>query len=61
LNTADFDYGFPLQHSAAAVKAVQTIYKAAGVSERFETDLGYCGHQFLANKCFGFFDKWLKG
>jgi dienelactone hydrolase len=56
-----FDYGFPLQHSADAVKQVRKIYAAAGVPERFETDLGYCGHQFLANRCFGFFDKWLKG
>ena len=56
-----FDYGFPLQHSADAVRAVKHIYKTAGVPDRFETDLGYCGHQFLAKKCFGFFDKWLKG
>jgi hypothetical protein len=40
---------------------VRKIYKAAGVPERFDSDLGYCGHQFLANKCFGFFDQWLKG
>ena len=56
-----FDYGFPLQHSADAAKAVRRIYKTAGVPDRFTIDLGYCGHQFMANKCFSFFDKWLKG
>jgi dienelactone hydrolase len=56
-----FDYGFPFDHSAAAVRQVERIYKAAGVPERLESDLGYCGHQFMANKCFSFFDRWLKG
>ncbi|NQU10753.1 acetylxylan esterase [bacterium] len=56
-----FDYGFPPQHTAAAVKQVKRIYAAAGVPERFDQDLGYVGHQFMANKCFGFFDRWLKG
>jgi dienelactone hydrolase len=55
-----FDYGFPPHYSAAAVKQVRKIYKAAGAAEKFEDDLGYVGHQFLAKKCFGFFDKWLK-
>jgi hypothetical protein len=48
-------------HSRAAVRQVERICKAAGAPERFESDLGYCGHQFTANKCFGFFDRRLKG
>jgi len=56
-----FDYGFPPDASAAAVEQVRRIYNAAGVSDKFETDMGYCGHQFLGQRCFDFFDKWLKG
>lgn len=56
-----FDYGFPPDASMDAVKQVGRIYRAAGVPERFEVDLGYRGHQFMADKCFAFFDRWLKG
>jgi dienelactone hydrolase len=55
-----FDYGFPPDASAQAVKQLRRIYKAAGVPDRFEVDLAYRGHQFMANKCFTFFDRWLK-
>ena len=55
-----FDYGFPPDHSAQAVEQVRRIYAAAGSPEQFETDMGYCGHQFLGNKCYCFFDRRLK-
>ncbi len=54
-----FDYGFPPDHSAAAVEQVRRIYTAAGVADRFEAELGYCGHQFMASACYTFFDRWL--
>lgn len=56
-----FDYGFPPSATADAVKQVRRIYEAAGVPERFDNDLGYCGHQFVAQKCYDFFDRNLKG
>ncbi len=55
-----FDYGFPPHASADAVKQVRKIYTAAGVPERFDTEVGYCGHQFMAAKCFDFFDRELR-
>jgi len=55
-----FDYGFPPDHSAEAVKRVRSIYEAAGVPEHFESEMGYVGHQFLGGACFEFFDRWLK-
>jgi len=58
---AVFDLEFPAVESAEAVRQVQRIYAAAGAPERFESEVGFCGHQFLGGKCFDFFDRTLKG
>jgi dienelactone hydrolase len=54
-----FDYGFPPEASVQAQAQVQRIYRAAGVPERFEVDLGYGGHQYYGNKASAFFARYL--
>ena len=54
-----FDYGFPIEHSIAALRRLEKIYAAAGCPEKLSSHLGYAGHQFYNPDVAGFFRKWL--
>ncbi|MCC7517589.1 MAG: hypothetical protein IT578_00220 [Verrucomicrobiae bacterium] len=54
-----FDYGFPIEHSIAALRRLEKIYAAAGCSEKLSHHLGYAGHQFYDPDVAGFFRRWL--
>jgi dienelactone hydrolase len=56
-----FDYGFPIEHSIAALRRLEGIYAAAGCPEKLSSHLGYAGHQFYNPDVAGFFRRWLPG
>ncbi|MCX5662755.1 MAG: prolyl oligopeptidase family serine peptidase [Planctomycetota bacterium] len=54
------DSCFLADHSLENAKAVERIYKAAGLGDRFETDIFPGEHAWGGHKSAAFFEKWLK-
>ena len=51
---------FAIAGALSCCAEVRKIYEAAGSAESYEIDMFKGGHQFAANRAFGFFDKHLK-
>jgi len=54
-----YDDCFPIQDMVQGSQGVQRIYRAAGVEDRFWTEIHPGPHAFAGNKAFEFFRRYL--